>query len=407
MTGFDINSVRKDFPILGQSVHGKPLVYLDNAATAQTPQCVMDAVDSFYSAECANIHRGIHYLSDAATTRYEEAREKIRGFINAPKVEEILFVRGTTEGINLVACSFGEEFVRSGDEIIISTMEHHSNIVPWHMLCERKGACLKVIPVNDRGELDMEAYGELLCEKTRLVSVAHVSNTLGTVNPVKQIVSLAHAVGAKVLLDGAQATPHEAVDVQALGCDFYVFSGHKIYGPTGVGILWGKTDLLDAMPPYHGGGAMIERVTFEKTTYNTIPHKFEAGTPHIAGGIALGCAVDYLLQLGMDNVAAHEALLSEATTAMLTQFEGLRQIGTATHKAAVFSFVMEGAHPNDIGTILDRDGIAIRTGHHCTQPLLERFGVTATARASFGLYNTLDEVAALGRGLEKVVRMLG
>jgi len=401
----DIEKVRRDFPILGRSVHGKPLVYLDNAATAQTPQCVMDTVESFYAQERANIHRGIHYLSDAATTRYEEAREKLRAFINAPKVEEVIFVRGTTEGINLIASSFGEAFVEPGDEIIISEMEHHSNIVPWQMLCERKGAHLKVIPVNDLGELQMDVYESLLNERTRLVAVAHVSNTLGTVNPVKELVELAHGAGAKILLDGAQATPHQAVDVQELGCDFYVFSGHKIYGPTGVGILWGHTELFEAMPPYHGGGAMIERVTFEKTTYNTIPHKFEAGTPHIAGGIALGTAVDYLMGIGMDAVAAHEAKLAQATGELLESFSEVRQIGTASKKAAVFSFVMEGAHPNDIGMILDREGIAIRTGHHCTQPLLARFGVSATARASFGLYNSLDEVAAFGRGLEKVMRM--
>ncbi|MBT6178303.1 MAG: cysteine desulfurase [Deltaproteobacteria bacterium] len=401
----DIEKIRRDFPVLKRLVHDKPLVYLDNAATAQTPKCVMDTVEEFYGLERANIHRGIHYLSDAATTRYEEARESIRKFINAPKIEEVLFVRGTTEGINLVASSFGEAFVSEGDEIIISEMEHHSNIVPWQMLCERKGAHLKVIPVDDAGDLRMDVYESLLNERTRLVAVAHVSNTLGTVNPAKELVEKAHAVGAKILLDGAQATPHQAVDVQELGCDFYVFSGHKVYGPTGVGILWGRSELLDAMPPYHGGGSMIERVTFEKTTYNTIPHKFEAGTPHIAGGIALGTAVDYLMGIGMDVVAAHEATLTQATNELLSGFDELRQIGTTSGKAAVFSFVMEGAHPNDIGTILDREGIAIRTGHHCTQPLLVRYGVTATARASFGLYNSLDEVAALGRGLEKVMRM--
>ena len=401
----DIEKIRRDFPVLARRVHDKPLVYLDNAATAQTPQCVMNTVEEFYGQECANIHRGIHYMSDAATTRYEEARERIRVFINAPKIEEVLFVRGTTEGINLVASSFGEAFVGAGDEIIISEMEHHSNIVPWQMLCERKGAHLKVIPVNDAGELRMDVYESLLNERTRLVAVTHVSNTLGTVNPAKELVEKAHAVGAKIMLDGAQATPHQAVDVQALGCDFYVFSGHKVYGPTGVGILWGRSELLDAMPPYHGGGSMIERVTFEKTTYNTIPHKFEAGTPNIAGGIALGTAVDYLMDIGMDAVAEHEASLSQATQELLSGFKEIRQIGISSDKAAVFSFVMEGAHPNDIGTILDREGIAIRTGHHCTQPLLARYGVTATARASFGLYNSLDEVAALGRGLEKVMRM--
>ncbi len=401
----NIKKIREDFPILERTVHGNPLVYLDNAATAQTPKCVIDAVDEFYAQECANIHRGIHYLSDAATSRYENAREQVRKFINAPKLEEVLFVRGTTEGINLVAWSFGEAFVKSGDEIIISEMEHHSNIVPWQMLCERKGASLKVIPVDDQGALRMDVYEELLSEKTRLVAVTHVSNTLGTVNPAKELVEKAHAVGAKVLLDGAQATPHQAVDVQDLGCDFYVFSGHKVYGPTGVGVLWGRTELFNEMPPYHGGGAMIERVTFEKTTYNTLPHKFEAGTPNIVGGIALGVAVDYMMGIGLDVIAAHEATLTAATQDLLGNFKQLRQIGTVPNKAAVFSFVMEGAHPNDIGMILDREGIAIRTGHHCTQPLLERFGVTATARASFGIYNSLEEVEALGRGLEKVMRM--
>ena len=402
---FNIDDIRADFPVLGRTVHDKPLVYLDNAATAQTPKCVIDAVDEFYAQERANIHRGIHYLSDAATTRYEKAREQVRQFINAPKLEEVLFVRGTTEGINLVASSFGEAFVHAGDEIIISEMEHHSNIVPWQMLCERKGATLRVIPVDDSGQLRMDVYEELLNDKTRLVSVAHVSNTMGTVNPANELVEKAHAVGAKILLDGAQATPHQAVDVQALGCDFYVFSGHKVYGPTGVGVLWGRTELLDAMPPYHGGGAMIERVSFEKTTYNTLPHKFEAGTPHIVGGIALGVAVDYMMGIGLDNIAAHEATLTAATQDLLSNFKELRQIGTAANKAAVFSFVMDGAHPNDIGMILDREGIAIRTGHHCTQPLLERYGLTATARASFGIYNSLEEVEALGRGLEKVMRM--
>ena len=401
----NIKEIREDFPILSRKVHGKPLVYLDNAATAQTPKCVIDAVDEFYGQERANIHRGIHYLSDAATTRYETAREQVRKFINAPKLEEVLFVGGTTEGINLVAWSFGEAFVNADDEIIISEMEHHSNIVPWQMLCERKGAKLKVIPVDDQGALRMDVYEQLLNDKTRLVAVTHVSNTLGTVNPARELVEKAHAVGAKVFLDGAQATPHQAVDVQALGCDFYVFSGHKVYGPTGVGVLWGRAELLNAMPPYQGGGAMIERVSFEKTTYNTLPHKFEAGTPNIVGGIALGVAVDYMMGIGLDVIAAHEATLSAATRELLTNFKELRQIGTTPDKAVVFSFVMDGAHPNDIGMILDREGIAIRTGHHCTQPLLERFGVTATARASFGIYNTLEEVEALGRGLEKVMRM--
>ena len=400
-----IESVRSDFPILQREVHGKPLVYLDNAATAQKPQSVIDVIDRYYREENANIHRGVHYLSETATEAYEQARYRIQELIGAPTPEEVLFVRGTTEGINLVASSFGERFVSAGDEIIISEMEHHSNIVPWQLLCERKGAVLKVIPINDRGELKLDVYEQLLSSKTKLVAVTHTSNALGTNNPVAEIIDRAHAVGAKVLLDGAQAIPHHAVNVAELGCDFYAFSGHKLFGPTGVGILYGRAELLDAMPPYHGGGDMIERVTFEKTTYNVLPHKFEAGTPNIVGGIALGEAAQYVQGLGYEWIAEQERSLLVRATEVLEGIDGLRMIGTAEDKAAVCSFVMDVAHPNDIGFILDREGIAIRTGHHCAQPLMDRFGVPATARASFAFYNTLSEVDALAEGLRKVTRM--
>ena len=400
-----IDSVRKDFPLLGREVHGKPLVYLDNAATAQKPQSVIDVIERYYREENANIHRGVHYLSETATEAYEQARHRVRDLIGAPTPEEVLFVRGTTEGINLVASSFGERFVSTGDEIIISEMEHHSNIVPWQILCERKGAVLKVIPINDRGELKLDVYEQLLSSKTKLVAVTQTSNALGTNNPVAEIIERAHAVGAKVLLDGAQAIPHHAVNVAELGCDFYAFSGHKLFGPTGVGILYGRAELLDAMPPYHGGGDMIERVTFEKTTYNVLPHKFEAGTPNIVGGIALGEAAQYVQGLGYEWIAEQERSLLVRATEVLEGIDGLRIIGTAEDKAAVCSFVMDVAHPNDIGFILDREGIAIRTGHHCTQPLMDRFGVPAPARASFAFYNTLSEVDALAEGLRKVTRM--
>jgi cysteine desulfurase / selenocysteine lyase len=399
---FDLKAVRRDFPILSEMVHGKPLAYLDNAATTQKPQVVLDALHRYYAHDNANIHRGVHLLSQRATDAYEAVREKVRRFINAPHREEVLFVRGTTEGINLVAQSFGRWKVRAGDEVVISAMEHHSNIVPWQMLCEAQGATLKVIPMDRRGELDLGALERLLGPRTRLVAVVHASNALGTVNPIQEIVRLAHAKGVPVLVDGAQSTAHMKVDVQALGCDFFAFSGHKVYGPTGVGVLWGRKALLDAMPPWQGGGDMILQVTFEKTTYNRLPHKFEAGTPNIADVIGLGAALDYLTGVGLDAVAAHESALFDYAVKKLEAIEGLRFIGTAAHRASVLSFVLEGIHPHDIGTILDREGIAVRAGHHCAQPTMTFFGVDATARASLALYNTAEEIDRLAAGLQRV-----
>jgi cysteine desulfurase / selenocysteine lyase len=399
---FDVAKVREDFPILKQSVYGKPLVYLDNGATSQKPRSVLDALANYYSNENSNIHRGVHYLSERATREYEEARAKIQRFINAEKLSEIIFTRGTTEAINLVASSYGRANIKAGDEILITAMEHHSNIVPWQLLCEEKGARLQVAPVNDDGELIMDEFARLLNERTKLVSVAHVSNALGTINPVEQIISLARQRNVPVMIDGAQAVPHLDVDVSRLDCDFYAFSGHKIYGPTGIGVLYGKTHLLEAMPPYQGGGDMIASVTFEKTTYNTLPYKFEAGTPNISGAIAFGAAIDYVNQIGLSRIARHEHELLEYGTAALGQIPGLRQIGTAKEKAGILSFVMDGIHPHDIGTILDREGIAIRTGHHCAMPLMQRFNVPATARASLALYNTIGEIDALVSGLHKV-----
>ncbi len=399
--GFDVDKLRRDFPILARRVHDKPLVYLDNAATSQKPQCVIDCEARYY-AECnANIHRGIHRLSQEATDAYEAARDAAQRFIHAARREEIVFVRGATEAINLVATSYGQR-LRPGDEILITEMEHHSNIVPWQLLCERSGAVLRVAPIDDAGELILEAFERLLGPRTRLVAVAHLSNALGTINPVKEQIALAHAKGAVVLVDGAQAAPHLAVDVQALDCDFYAFSGHKLYGPTGVGVLYGKADLLAAMPPYQGGGDMIRQVTFERTTYNDLPYKFEAGTPHIAGGIALGAAIDYLEGVGLEAVAAHEqALLAHATTRAAAT-PGLRLIGTARAKASILSFVLEGVHAHDVGSILDLEGVAVRTGHHCAMPVMEHFGVPATVRASFALYNTRAEVDALFAAIAKV-----
>jgi cysteine desulfurase/selenocysteine lyase len=397
--------VREDFPILKQKVHGKPLVYLDNAATGQKPQAVLDAIEQYYRTENANVHRGVHYLSEQATKDYEEARVKAQRFINAASEREIIYVRGTTEAINLVAQSYGRAHVRAGDEIIISAMEHHSNIVPWQLLCEQTGAVLRVVPINDDGEFLLDEYEKLLSPRTRLVSVVHLSNALGTINPIRHIIELAHRRNIPVLVDGAQAAPHLKVDVQALDCDFYAFSGHKMFGPTGIGILYGKTELLDAMPPYQGGGDMISSVTFEKTTYNKLPHKFEAGTPDIAGAIGLGAAVDYLNEIGLDAIAAYEhELLSYATDAV-SEIPGLRIIGTAREKASVLSFVLDAIHPHDIGTILDQDGIAIRTGHHCAQPVMQRFDIPATARASLAFYNTKEEIDALVAGLHKVTEV--
>jgi cysteine desulfurase/selenocysteine lyase len=402
---FDVRRVRDDFPILRQKVRGKPLVYLDNAATAQKPRAVLDALQHYYTTDNANIHRGVHLLSERATQDYENARTKVRDFLHAADQREIIFVRGATEGINLVAQTYGRKHLREGDEVLITTMEHHSNIVPWQMVCEEKGAFLRVAPINDDGEILLEEFEKLLTPRTRIVSVVHVSNALGTVNPVKRIAELAHARGAVVLVDGAQSVMHGPVDVRDLGCDFFVFSGHKLFGPTGVGVLYGREALLEAMPPYQGGGDMIRSVSFDKTTYNSLPYKFEAGTPHIAGGVGLGAAIDYIQALDWEAVAAHEHdLLTYATTA-LSEVPGLRLIGTARDKAAVVSFTLPGAHPHDVGTILDQEGIAIRTGHHCTQPLMARFGVPATTRASFAFYNTREEIDALVHGIHKVQEM--
>ena len=398
----DLCEVKKDFPIFYQTIHGKPLVYLDSGATTQKPQAVIDIINEYYSHDNANVHRGIYELSQRATDAYEAARQNVRHFINAKHNHEIIFTKGTTESINLVAQSFGEAYIREGDEIIISEMEHHSNIVPWQLLCEKSGAILRVISVNDDGTLNLDHYCQLLNSRTKLVSVIHVSNVLGTINPVKEIIELAHKHDIPVLLDGAQGVSHIPVDVQELDCDFYVFSSHKLYGPTGTGVLYGKTDLLEAMPPYQGGGDMIRRVTFEKTEYNLLPHKFEAGTPNMAGVIGLGAAIDYLNHLGMDHISEHETELLSYALGALKAIPGLRFVGTAPEKIAVISFVMDCAHPHDIGTVLDNEGIAIRAGHHCAMPLMERFGLPATARVSFGLYNQKEDVDRLVQGLHKV-----
>jgi cysteine desulfurase / selenocysteine lyase len=404
---WDVERVRKDFPILHQEVHGKPLVYLDSAATSQKPQVVLDALASYYTTVNANVHRGVHLLSEQATADYEGARARIQRFLGAARPEEIVFVRGTTEGINLVSQSYGRRAVGPGDEIIISALEHHSNIVPWQMLCEERGAVLRVIPIDDHGQVELDVYERLLGERTRLVAIPHVSNALGTIVPVKRMIAMAHALGVPVLVDGAQAVPHLAVDVLDLDCDFYVFSGHKVYGPTGIGVLYGKTERLEQMPPWQGGGDMIKVVTFEKTTYNDLPYKFEAGTPHIAGAIGLGAALDYVDSLGRDQIAAHEHELLVYGTRALSAVPGLRLIGTAPDKAGVLSFVMEGAHAHDVGTILDREGIAVRTGHHCAMPVMDRFGVPATTRASLALYNTRAELDALAQGLLQVREIFG
>lgn len=404
---FPVDRIRRDFPILSLQVHGRPLVYLDNAATTQKPQVVIDAMNRYYLAENANIHRGIHFLSERATQAYEDVRAKARRFLNAADDREIIFVRGTTEAINLVAYSYGRTFVRPGDEIIISAMEHHSNIVPWQILCDQVGARLRVIPIDDDGQLLIDEYEKLLSGRTRLVSVAHVSNALGTINPVKRIVEMAHRCGVPVLLDGAQAAPHLTVDVRDLGCDFYAFSGHKLYGPTGVGVLYGGAEWLDAMPPYQGGGDMISTVTFEKTTYNALPLKFEAGTPNMAGVIGLGAAIDYLDGVGLEAAGAYEQELLAYAAEALSAMPRVRIIGTAQEKASVVSFVVDGVHAHDVGTILDQHGIAIRAGHHCAMPVMERFGVPATARASFGFYNTRKEVEALVVALEDVLEVFG
>ncbi len=402
---WDVENVRADFPILQRTVHGKPLVYLDTAASAQRPLAVIDAVADFYRNHNANIHRGVHLLSQEATDDYEQAREKIAGFIHAPSDQEIVFTRGTTESINLVAHSFVRPRLERGDEILISWMEHHSNIVPWQLLCEETGAILKVVPINQRGELEMDRLAEMLTERVKFVAVVQVSNALGTVNPVADICRLAKQKDIPVLVDGAQAVPHQAVDVQALGCDFYCFSGHKMYGPTGIGVLWGLGEHLQAMPPYQGGGEMIRRVTFEKSEFNDAPGKFEAGTPNIAGAIGLGAAVDYLQNLGMHNIAVREARLLAYGTEKLAQVDGFRMIGTAAHKAGVMSFVLGDIHANDVGTLVDLHGVAIRTGHHCAMPVIQFFGLPATARASLGIYNTFEEIDILAESLEKTNKM--
>lgn len=404
---YDVWRVREDFPLLREQMHGNPLVYLDNANTTQKPQTVIDTLTHYYTDSNANIHRGTYVLSEHATRLYEGGRAKVADFLNARDAHEIIFVRNATEGINLVAQSYGRKNIGEGDEIVISAMEHHANIVPWQFLCEQTGAVLRVIPVNDAGELLMDEYEKLLGPRTKFVSVVHMSNALGTVNPIKRIIEMAHAHGAPVLIDAAQSAYHKTIDVQELDCDFLVFSGHKLYGPTGIGVLYGKRELLDAMPPWQGGGDMIRSVTFEKTTFNDVPYKFEAGTPHIAGGVGLGAAIDYIQSLGMDAIAAHEQDLLRYATDELNAVPDLRIIGTAQEKASVISFVMGDVHPHDIGTILDQEGVAIRTGHHCAQPVMRRYGVPATARVSLGCYNTREEIDILVRSLHKVSEIFG
>ena len=402
---FDVARVREDFPVLGQTVHGKPLVYLDNAATAQKPRAVIQRIVQYYETENSNIHRGVHWLSEAATRAYEGTRTAVRGFLNAAEEREIIFTRGATEAINLVARCYGGAHLQAGDEVVISAMEHHSNIVPWQLICREKGATLRVIPVDDRGDIVMEAYHRLLGPRTRMVALPHVSNALGTVNSVKEMVADAHRAGAPVLIDGAQGAPHASVDVQDLDCDFYAFSSHKLYGPTGVGVLYGKAALLEEMPPYQGGGDMILSVSFEDTEYNVLPYKFEAGTPNIAGVIGLGAALEYLAGLGIEAVAAHEDRVLAYAVERLARISGVRLVGTPEHRASLVSFVLGDVHAHDVGTILDQEGIAVRTGHHCAMPVMERFGVPATVRASFACYNTEAEVDVLADGLEKVRRL--
>ncbi|MGR9099565.1 MAG: SufS family cysteine desulfurase [Gammaproteobacteria bacterium] len=405
--GFDVEKIRRDFPILDQQIRGKPLIYLDNAASSQKPNAVIDAISHNYRHDYANIHRGVHTLSERSTAAYEGAREKVRRFINAASVKEIIFVRGATEAINLVAQSYGRTNLKPGDEILITRMEHHSNIVPWQMLCEQTGAVLKVAPINLKGELIFEEFERLLSGRTRLVSVGHMSNALGTINPVEAIIAAAHARDIPVLLDGAQAAPHMAVDVRALDCDFYAFSGHKMYGPSGVGVLYGKKSLLEAMPPYQGGGDMIRKVTFEETQYNILPYKFEAGTPSIADAIGLGAAIDYLTEIGMDNLAAHEHELLTYATEKAKSIAGLRIIGEAGQKGAILSFVLDNVHPHDIGTMLDTVGIAVRAGHHCAMPVMDFFQVPATARTSFAVYNTKREIDVLMEAVTELIKVFG
>jgi len=407
VSAFDVTAIRAVFPALHQQVHGKPLVYLDNAATTQKPQAVIDALRAYYEHDNANVHRGVHELSERATAAYEGAREKVRAFVNAASVHEIIFTRNATESINLVARAWGDANVRQGDEILISGMEHHSNIVPWQLLCERTGATLKVIPIDDRGDLVMEEFERLLSPRTKMLSIVQLSNALGTLNPVAEMAARAKAAGAMVLIDGSQAAYHMAVDVAALGADFYAFTGHKVYGPTGIGVLWGREAVLDAMPPFLGGGDMIRTVTFEGSTWNDLPYKFEAGTPNIAGAIGLGAAIDFVRGIGFDGIGAHESMLLARATTAVESLRGVRVVGTAKKKASVLSFVMDGIHPHDIGTVVDREGVAIRTGHHCAQPVMDRFCIPATARASFAMYNTVDDIDALVGALKRAQTLLG
>ena len=401
---FDVDLIRQDFPALNQTVHGQPLAYLDNAASAQRPQSVIDAVSNYYSKDHANVHRGVHTLSQRATDAYEAAREKVRQFVNAASTREIVFTSGTTDSVNLLAYAL-EDGIKAGDEIVLSRMEHHSNIVPWQLLCERTGAVLKVVPINERGELELDAYRSLLGPRTRLVTLAHVSNALGTINPVGDIITAAHEHGVPVMLDGAQAAPHASVDMQQLDCDYYSFSGHKMFGPTGIGIFYGKENLLEKLPPFKGGGEMILTVSFDKTVYNELPYKFEAGTPNIAGAIGLGAAVDYLQDIGMDRIAAYESNLLDYATAAIGNLPGIRLIGTAEHKASVVSFTVDGIHPHDLGTVLDHQGVAIRTGHHCAMPVMDFFGVPGTARASMAFYNNTADIDQLVDGLRMAIKM--
>ena len=404
-SAFDVQAIRRDFPILAQTINGQPLAYLDNAATAQKPRSVIDAITHYYEHDNANIHRGVHALSVRATDAYEKARSTSQRFVGAERLEEIVFVRSATEGINLVAQSYGRSVVSDGDEIIITQMEHHSNIVPWQMLCEQTGGVLRVVPLDDRGDLCLDEYERLLTSRTKIVALTHVSNALGTINPVRQMTALAHKHGAKVLIDGAQAAPHLRIDVRELDCDFYVLSSHKLFGPTGIGVLYAKHEILKSLPPYQGGGEMIKFVTFEKTTYNDIPHKFEAGTPNIAGTIGLGAAMDYVNAMGLERIEAYERDLLAYATEALSAIPEVRLIGTAKEKAAVVSFVIEGIHAHDVGTILDQEGVAVRTGHHCAQPVMDRFGVPATTRASLAFYNTRCEIDALVSGIKKVIEV--
>ncbi len=405
MSTFDVKKIRKDFPILNQKVYGEPLVYFDNGATTQKPQVVIDTISNLYAKHNSNVHRGVHYLSGKLTEMYEEARTKIQNFINARASHEIIFTSGVTGSINLLAYSFGEAYVKKGDEIIVSEMEHHSNLVPWQIMCERKGARLRVIPFNDKGELLLEKYKKLINSKTKLVAVVHVSNSLGTINPVKEIVAIAHQNNIPVLIDGAQAIQHEKIDVQDLDCDFYAFSGHKVYGPTGTGILYGKERWLNEMPPYQGGGDMIDRVTFERTTYNDLPFKFEAGTPNYIDAIGLGAALDYLTGIGLDNIRDYEKKLLDYATDKLINLKGLKLYGTAENKVCIFSFLLENIHPYDAGTLLDRMGIAVRTGHHCTQPLWDHYQTEGSIRASLVFYNTFEEIDFLGKAVQKIQKM--